>query len=618
MALIKNKYLHQTTHLSQLACCEVLCILVTFCQNLSETVVGETFEAVASIIATNKSTKQQICPLITPHLLKALHSPAITDSLPFVGVSIMSVLNSLLGSCPENKKQFATGIFAEHTISLAKLFKSVTHIQLQISIMEFIYRLFPKNVQDRESFLIKLNFTVQKQVLLSIKATSFTNDLRNFLTLLNKTHDGLTSFPLSFRVSAAKSVSTQGTLWNQKSLWVDFNKMSVSVTTVGDSPTIDNKTFELNYTQIEKYSIAGDEEMSWTIKEKVSEDRRIVTLIFADGGAKQAGMVLAKKQVAKHAGRSSIVMAPVAVHIPQPKIEQGISAEDQSTTEVPDEEASTKTTTSASSYSPSTADKQPSHSSVTKKSDAEVAKSVATSESTVLPASHLKKRQTITKPTEAEMKAPAIHQTATDAAVPVVHSKATMKSVRERVKKRRQTSDAQSKTESTVTPQPQKRPADHLKSPAKHQPLEPLHSKALRNESESTNDIVVQDVPQKPLKRARHNPPHHEIQVEITNKSSKYSTPNSPSSMDYDDDVHINTEEADEANLQTVEGLVTEISNIYSEYLSRTMRQVGKRLELVTNDKSYVIMMQKAVQERIEQTHLFSAKIRLMMEACKT
>ncbi|KAJ1343758.1 hypothetical protein BSLG_001739 [Batrachochytrium salamandrivorans] len=63
--------------------------------------------------------------------------------------------------------------------------------------------------------------------------------------------------------------------------------------------------------------------------------------------------------------------------------------------------------------------------------------------------------------------------------------------------------------------------------------------------------------------------------------------------------------------------LLDQISQAYSAFMTETLEQVGNRLNSATADTSYVVLVQRAVERRIERTHEFAGRIHALRQACR-
>ncbi|KAH6597946.1 hypothetical protein BASA50_004101 [Batrachochytrium salamandrivorans] len=64
--------------------------------------------------------------------------------------------------------------------------------------------------------------------------------------------------------------------------------------------------------------------------------------------------------------------------------------------------------------------------------------------------------------------------------------------------------------------------------------------------------------------------------------------------------------------------LLDQISQAYSAFMTETLEQVGNRLNSATADTSYVVLVQRAVERRIERTHEFAGRIHALRQACRS
>ncbi|KAI8925037.1 hypothetical protein BC831DRAFT_282744 [Entophlyctis helioformis] len=263
---------------------------------------------------------------------------------------ILTVLNALLGKCPANKKRFATRPGLAQTAALAKMMQSMPDVQCQLSVLEFIYRLFPRQQSPaRSAFLVSLGLDGSDQDLLALDSTTFLARSRRFLLVtLNANNDGLDRVPTSFALQHAKClVRNGGMIWEYHDhsdddypasmddqsvvLWTDigFESVSIAVLSVDDGTEMDY--IDLPFAHMDGYSFDGDVSVSLhmngmprSVKASVSPQRS-EALSAADAVIVNLALdhlvhlvsVLEHRGVQRKPTKTSVTTMSLAIHLPQ-------------------------------------------------------------------------------------------------------------------------------------------------------------------------------------------------------------------------------------------------------------------------------------------------------------
>ncbi|KAI9095592.1 hypothetical protein DFS34DRAFT_651382 [Phlyctochytrium arcticum] len=132
---------------------------------------------------------------------------------------IFELINILLTKNSANKELLGSCLTDAKLKKFADFLRVVGEFDCQSQIAEFLYRVFPKNIPEREALASRLGLT---RGFSQLKGVAFAQNMRLFLNELNAGNDGIRRAPRSLLASSMYSPEDE-------TFWIDFNAESITV-----------------------------------------------------------------------------------------------------------------------------------------------------------------------------------------------------------------------------------------------------------------------------------------------------------------------------------------------------------------------------------------------------
>ncbi|KAK5667502.1 hypothetical protein QVD99_006091 [Batrachochytrium dendrobatidis] len=624
-------------------------------------------------IQSGSISKDIVASVMDRHLFTILHKSAAThvNSSARVTGELLCLLNCLLTKCTSNKVRFSATSAKSLTKSLVALLPKLPDVRCQLLGLEFIYRLLPKLHSERASFLAKMGLPVD-QNLLSLNSSNFGDNARLYLQQINANNNGMDLVPMTILLNKAKSVLLEnGSSWDPcSSVCLDISQTQLALVVV-DIKDVENAEMDMEilFSQIQSFSTVADSEVCMIVDH--ANTRQIVTLCTQD--VSKIVHILDYHKVPQ-SSKSSIVVTPVMVHIPQAPfhtIPTTDSPEDEDKeNRDPDEniflvkpdkqtslqldsisnletiindlaeveqQAQNKLLTQTKEALGNTAlltNQHPVDSHLTSYSPKTPSGSVYTEKTTVAkkPKKSIKatNKPVRSKPSKEKCiskKPPSMQSykgskpkssnqplklamcSETDTMGMHANAKSNIENNELAVRRAHLSAQLKSAQDARLLHR-QTNSESNLSLPEEPMPILDIKPQGDGKLKRPIKDFVEPEPEFHQLKRQRLD---RHLHLESTAaKSNKIPTifhhQDNPLHQAQQPSHLATTIQADMSDL------VDQIAQTYKAYLTEALAQVGDRLYSVTQDKSYVSMIQTAVQKRIERTLAFSAKINAMKE----
>ncbi|KAJ3179948.1 hypothetical protein HDU85_004232 [Gaertneriomyces sp. JEL0708] len=191
------------------------------------------------------------------HTIKGLVDCLMSQAVGIVGKrQAAEALNFLMTQSKENKAVLKDASMHAHLQELGKSLRTLGDVELQLQVVEVLFRLCPKHKVERIHFAESITIG---QKFADIRGDMFHEDARALLNAINAHNDGVKTFPRSFQVRSFKCV-----LDGQESLlqlqppmqselfWLDFSRICISASAAieGEEGIL---TIEITYDKIQQW-----------------------------------------------------------------------------------------------------------------------------------------------------------------------------------------------------------------------------------------------------------------------------------------------------------------------------------------------------------------------------
>ncbi|KAJ1344535.1 hypothetical protein BSLG_000059 [Batrachochytrium salamandrivorans] len=552
-------------------------------------------------------------------------------------------------------KVTAAAAAGEHLFSLLnRICLSMLNTQLQqhglqLEALEFIYRLLPRLKSERARFLSKIGIGFDKNIV-SFNSTNFWENSRRYLQVLNSENDGMHGIPLTILLDKAKSVLLDnGSSWAPKgSVWLDIGRLHLNLIVANDAdgevPEVD---MELLFTQIRSFStVVSESEICMVVDSAVT--RQIVTLYTKE--VKKVSRILDYHKVPQ-SSKSSVVMMPVMVQVPQiqPKSPASIfrdhisSPIDGTFEEIenelkenisPLEILSDMETELSLEYMAKTPTPvvQVGRAPIIDAQHDSLSGSVYSGEELVGDcADPIKKVCTAARFCPVSVEIQTEHYDShllLDNAAELIARRTHLLA---QLQAASHLADLNPRIESSICS-----PITHQSksTPIVYCPAEDVRMKSLlphdrpidtvsyqrtqkrqRQYCDAKQDMytatLVSPQPVATLVKVSGMHVTSESPIPVQNRPALTSAPVHWTIATHDKESPLNINSA-------ISELLDQISQAYSAFMTETLEQVGNRLNSATADTSYVVLVQRAVERRIERTHEFAGRIHALRQACRS
>ncbi|KAI8998242.1 hypothetical protein BC832DRAFT_565927 [Gaertneriomyces semiglobifer] len=231
---------------------------------LGETMRGGTGKASANVLeATVSCISKWAVDGVTSkerlgkHTIKGLVECLMTRPVGIVGKrQAAETLNFLMTQSKENKAVLKDPAMHAHLQELGKGLRTLGDVELQLQVVEVLFRLCPKHKVERIHFADSIALG---QKFADIRGDMFHEDARALLNSINAHNDGVKTFPRSFPVRSFKCVldGHESLLQLQPPMqselfWLDFSHICISASAAmeGDEGIL---TIEITYDKIQQW-----------------------------------------------------------------------------------------------------------------------------------------------------------------------------------------------------------------------------------------------------------------------------------------------------------------------------------------------------------------------------